>query len=435
VWIAVRVCLGGDALCGEPDRIDPRVREVPAAIQAGVFLEPEQHLEPLVRFLTADISAPAARAKRLHDWIADNISYDTAGFLAGRAADGGWASALRDRRSTCGGYAGLFARMCRLADLECQVIHGQAKGLSFRTLATADEPGINHSWNAVKIDGAWRLVDVTWDAGKAEAGAQAYKKEYATDYLFTDPEIFVHTHLPADPAQQFLPAPVTRETFLALPKLTGRFGSHGLRLLAPLARVSTVETDLRFALQVPEAVSLLSNLHDSEGRNLKYGAYLERQGERVEVRLRLPAAGAWVLKLYCRMRSRPPEAFALCLELGMRSTGAGGRELPWSYPAFVDRGCALLAPAEGPLEPRARLLFRVRAPGAREVKLVDVTTPQRMSPVPGEPGVFALERRITTKAGLVWIAGTWPGGPKDEPLLVMRKRADNAQGAGAAGSR
>ena len=49
-------------------------------------------------------------------------------------------------------YAGLF----------CMTISGWAKGVEYRPGAPLTSAPLNHSWNAVSIDGSWQLVDSHW---------------------------------------------------------------------------------------------------------------------------------------------------------------------------------------------------------------------------------------------------------------------------------
>ena len=61
-------------------------------------------------------------------------------------------------------YAQVFEMLCSYANLHCVIITGYAKGAEY-------EPGMKftgrqgqHSWNAVFVNGAWRLMDCHWAA-------------------------------------------------------------------------------------------------------------------------------------------------------------------------------------------------------------------------------------------------------------------------------
>ncbi|MCL2578668.1 MAG: hypothetical protein FWE32_01395 [Oscillospiraceae bacterium] len=55
------------------------------------------------------------------------------------------------RSAICGGYAAAFLYLTELAGLESVFIAGNS------------ERGISHAWNAVRLDGSWHFVDVTWN--------------------------------------------------------------------------------------------------------------------------------------------------------------------------------------------------------------------------------------------------------------------------------
>src|SRR5690606_9728125 len=117
----------------------------------------------LARTLTGGVSTDSARAARLYEWVARNLSYDVDGFLRGRLSDGKPEAVFRMRKAVCGGYVALYERLAREAGLHVVPILGYAKGFTYRPGASTRKP--NHSWLAVGIDGEWRLVDPTWASG------------------------------------------------------------------------------------------------------------------------------------------------------------------------------------------------------------------------------------------------------------------------------
>jgi len=53
---------------------------------------------------------------------------------------------------------------CSYAGLHCKTISGYAKGAEYKPgMKFGGEQG-QHSWNAVLVNGAWRLVDCHWAA-------------------------------------------------------------------------------------------------------------------------------------------------------------------------------------------------------------------------------------------------------------------------------
>ena len=84
------------------------------------------------------------KIRQIHEWMVKNIAYDTS--LRSRHID----SLLATGKSVCQGYAELFYVFMGELQVPCEFISGTAGGES-------------HAWNAVKLDGKWYYVDVTWD--------------------------------------------------------------------------------------------------------------------------------------------------------------------------------------------------------------------------------------------------------------------------------
>jgi hypothetical protein len=119
---------------------------------------------------------------------------------------------LESRRGVCGCYANLMKALCDRARVECVVVYGISKN-------PGDPPGADyrknrHAWNAVKIDGQWRLLDATWASGRNVNGR--YQHAFDGVHFLMPPEQFIFTHFPQDPRWQLLPEQVSYEEFAKL---------------------------------------------------------------------------------------------------------------------------------------------------------------------------------------------------------------------------
>jgi transglutaminase/protease-like cytokinesis protein 3 len=182
----------------------------------------------LAQDLTAHSKTDRQKVDAIFYWITGNISYKVASPLAAsrnfrirqaiedddtatvlppldeRVA----ALVLQKREAVCDGYARLFKVMCDFAGLEAVVINGYARtggggGRYFRA---------NHSWNAVRIDSAWYLLDATWAAGFTNMRGDQFFRQYDSRYYLAHPESFIRDHYPEDPGWTLLPeAPLIRE--------------------------------------------------------------------------------------------------------------------------------------------------------------------------------------------------------------------------------
>ena len=75
----------------------------------------------------------------------------------------------------------------RYARIPVKTINGYAKGYSHKVTEDFDLSKIesNHAWNAIFIEGEWRLVDSTWDAGSFDGKSFHWRKQ--DFYFLMDP--------------------------------------------------------------------------------------------------------------------------------------------------------------------------------------------------------------------------------------------------------
>jgi len=303
LFLCVATCVqAADTLAGAAQyrtgALDPHVRQVPSDVECGVFVDPNQYLQPLVRVLIDGARDDFHKVKRLHDWIAENIAYDVESYFAGTQSGSTVDAALGGRRAVCFGYASLYNRMCTAADITCADISGYGRGYGFLSGRSVDVSEINHAWNAVQIDGHWYLVDVTWDAGYVDG--RSFRKEYRTTYLFMDPRSFVFTHLPSDSRWQLLQQPLANDQFSRLPYLLGPFFDHGLRLLTRLERVSSAGRSVQFSVHVPAGSELMAKLTDADGDTLPQRTLIQHDDGDCKVYVVFPAAGTWTVQVFAR---------------------------------------------------------------------------------------------------------------------------------------
>lgn len=252
-----------------PDRVVGVVTDPsgapPAARLAGTGWPPEEALHAAVVSLPAEAeSSPAAlarhvveresdrrlRVKALHDWVADRVVYDVEALTGPRPPQDA-ETVFRSRRAVCAGYAELFSELLRLAGEEAVVVAGDSRHES------GDLTGQGHAWNAVRVDGRWELVDVTWDAGYVKG--PAFFRRYASHWLFTPPEIFGVTHFPDDARWQLRDAPLSRGEFFRQPILRPGFFVAGLALVSPTRSQVSAAGTVEVVVENPNGRSLLAH--------------------------------------------------------------------------------------------------------------------------------------------------------------------------------
>ena len=213
----------------------PVIHRVPAHIQRGVFRNPYRYLPHLVRFLVRGSINKYETVKRLHDWITYNIAYDTDFFL-GLSGNGSRRPypLLKQRKTTCGGFARLFRLMGRSAGLDVVYIVAYSKGYGrVRTGKIA-----NHAWNGVKINGKWYIVDCSADSRSSfKHGQFSKKRPYRWRNLFLDPQAKILSNLPYKKRFQFLKSPWSFRRWRRELRVTHYYRGFRIRFHTPIRKL------------------------------------------------------------------------------------------------------------------------------------------------------------------------------------------------------
>lgn len=152
------------------------------------------------RKLTSQLTSDEMKVRSFYVWITENIEYDVK-LLKDKPAKNRLAQkplkkrlrrTLRKRAAVCAGYSELFRELCRLSGIESEVIAGYYKN-EVRHIGKRGRA--DHGWNKVRIDGAWRFVDVTWGSGGVYRNK--FFKDYKEEYFLTDAARFYYNHYPA----------------------------------------------------------------------------------------------------------------------------------------------------------------------------------------------------------------------------------------------
>mgnify|MGYP000468747517 CR=1 FL=1 len=172
-----------------------------------------------VRYNTIDLAmritqgsrTDAEKAEAIALWIAKHIEYDTSLRFDRALQKKIYTSktsvlnhVLKRRKALCGGYAFLFQKLCNEVGIEAEVIHGYTNDYANMSL-NKSKP--NHSWNAVKLNGTWHLLDITWAISHGNTNTP---KMF---WYLTKPSDFIKTHYPQDSAWTLLSNTVTLREF------------------------------------------------------------------------------------------------------------------------------------------------------------------------------------------------------------------------------
>jgi len=367
---------------GQPE---PRVFTVPPQIQAGAFANPDVYLPKLVAYLLGGSNDPFLQVKALHDWVAVNIVYDVDSFFSGQISSQDASQTLKTHKAVCSGYSGLLKQLLDLAGFDNRIITGYGRGWGSTSLGT-EHISSNHAWTAVRIRGAWYLLDSTWDAGYV-SDSREFVRAYTDDYLYLEPADFLYTHFPDNPADELLATPLSRQQFLELPDLTGLFWTMGLRPLSPLQRVAQVGAEAVIPLQVPAGVQVEADLLDAKGVAQAQRSLVNFFPGREEVHVSFPAAGDWQVQIFAAPAGQ--QEFTSVGSLGFRAGEASKALYPTLYEGWYTHECALVDPLSTPIAGRTTQ-FELRVPGALQVFLTGATEggPVYLTQASHDPALF-----------------------------------------------
>jgi hypothetical protein len=218
--------------------IDYKVQSIKAS-------SPDSLSFKLTSFYTSDIE----KLRAIFRWITGNIAYRTTNYsfykrgkqraVIEELEDSVYESkslneriainVLNQREAVCDGYARLFKVLCDYAGLRSEIITGYAR-TSIGRAGSQFKP--NHRWNAVLIDSAWHLLDVTWASGFISYSDQ-FVKAYDDYYFLTPPEHFIKDHYPQDYRWTLLPDPPTLQEFYRTPFKHSAFSKYSILSFAP----------------------------------------------------------------------------------------------------------------------------------------------------------------------------------------------------------
>jgi hypothetical protein len=211
--------------------------------------------------LTAIAKNDIEKCRAFYTWMALHIAYDDSlaaiPFIPNAGVPAMSRAALLRRKAICAGYAALFKELAEAAGIETVVIDGYAR--SSYTVPNSPVPTINHSWNAVKINGKWQLLDVTWGRNHADSAQPYYF------YFLTPADQFVYTHFPKDTKWQLLNQTRTRDWFNRLPQHHAAFFYYGFEHLSVLKPPVTAEGKFSFSF--------------SNKKNMSFSAYWQPDGD------------------------------------------------------------------------------------------------------------------------------------------------------------
>lgn len=163
-------------------------------------------------------------------------------------------SLLKNKKTMCTGYAYLLKTMCKIANITCVIVDGYGRNTS-ANIGKLSIP--NHSWNAVKLNNKWYLVDATWASGYTDLAKNSFIFDYNDGYFLTAPTLFVKNHFPLDKKWTLLKNKTSKE-FVIAPLIYGEIYKHHITPMQPKKMENNVSLneEIKFELHAKKNIDL-----------------------------------------------------------------------------------------------------------------------------------------------------------------------------------
>ncbi len=194
---------------------------------------PLNDLKGLAEKLTQPFSKEEEKFRAIYFWVCNAIEGDYAYYLKNEKqrtklqhepkALKAWNDAfskqvftrlLNQKKTICTGYAYLIKALSAWAGLSCKIVDGYGRSVSSNVGGAGT---LNHSWNAILLNGKWYLCDATWSSGVIDPKTGVFIEKFEDAYFLTTPTLFVRSHYPLDTAMLFLKNKPLLQEFLQGP--------------------------------------------------------------------------------------------------------------------------------------------------------------------------------------------------------------------------
>ena len=188
-------------------------------------------IDELANYFLLKEASELEKARMIYVWLAENINYDDHGYNSKQFGDNSAEGVIKNKLAVCEGFANLYVSLGEKLGLKIIKVTGLAKGYDYDGDSYDNvEDASNHAWNAINIDGVWKIFDATWGQGYAftnSKGKLVSKKEVGNEWFNIDPKISIFSHLPEESDKQFLSPTISFETFLEMPNIVPTAFSSG----------------------------------------------------------------------------------------------------------------------------------------------------------------------------------------------------------------
>jgi hypothetical protein len=324
-------------------------------------------MDSLAVWLTKPFTSDEEKARSLYRWITENITYDLDSYFSGHPTGGNAETALKERKAVCDGYSGLFETMAHNSGLEVVKISGFAKGYQY-SIGKGIGTKPNHAWNAIKINGEWKLMDCTWGAGYIGEDKKFHRR-FSPYYFLAPPEEFIYAHFPEDEKWQLLPHPVSKDEFAQLVYLRPKFFSLGMRIVDQPKATIRASGGVTAKLFAPGTVFCMTTLAEGNKTLGDRFTFVQQDGDTVTMKALLPSHGTYIFRLFAKDKDDTGN-YEWALDYRVESDRGANAVFPKMYGTFSYGGAVLHEPFSGNLKAKTSQHFKLKVPRAEKVAVL-----------------------------------------------------------------
>jgi len=166
-----------------------------------------------------------------YDYLSDRIVYFDATDLKRQRKKGKLKrleKVLRNGKAICLDYSELFKEVCDRMGVKSKIVLGFSK-IYIDEIENAKKYK-DHSWNVVKINDTWKLIDITWGSSLINHISKENFENLRDYYFFTNPDEFILTHFPGKLEWQLVENKLTKEEFFKNPILYPNYFNGKIKL-------------------------------------------------------------------------------------------------------------------------------------------------------------------------------------------------------------
>ena len=258
------------------------------------------------------------KLRAIFTWVSEKVAWeeDFEGEVDSRRV-------IQMKRGCAEEVAVLVMDMCSSVGLHAEVVRGYLKTPG-EILELDNRPRPNHWWNAVLVDGEWRIIDCSLASPTNPKRAQysSAGSQVAESWWFlARPMESCYTHIPSIPEQQHICPPISQDILMSLPCACPPYFKNDLQMLdydTSLLRLENLEL-LHVHFTVPSDVECVAEVEtraytrDADGDVFESGDIITKRAlaqaewaggqKRYVVKALLPSdEGQGTLKVYAGKR-------------------------------------------------------------------------------------------------------------------------------------